>query len=118
METNPFLFVKPWMEGILQSIRKEIRRDHLGSDHQFRKTHFGANSPMKILFEEIVRVYTQELLQGNEALVAWVINAWVFRHGDLYKHFSERLSEVNPNFSELTSLTTSQLTFQENAQTN
>lgn len=108
MEKNPFNYVQPWISQILESIKKEIRRDHLGSDRHFHKTHFGTNPLSKISFEEIVSVYERELLEGREELVAWVINAWVFKHGDLYKHFAERLSEVSPSFSELVSLTEEQ----------
>ncbi len=108
MEKNPFSYVQPWIPQILHTIKKEIKRDHLGSDKQFLKTHFGNNPLAKISFEEIFTVYERELMEGNEALVAWVINAWVFKNGDLYRHFAERLSEVNPDFSQLVSLTEEQ----------
>ena len=48
--------------------------------------------------------YEKELLQGNEGLAEWAVNRWVFKHGDLYNHFAERLSRVNPDFSEIKEL--------------
>ena len=108
MDKNPFTYLKPWIPQILHCIRKEIKRDHLGSDRQFLRANFGTTPIVKISFDEIGSVYERELLAGNEELIAWVINAWVFKNGDLYRHFAERLSEVNPDFSSLQSLTEEQ----------
>ena len=33
------------------------------------------------------------------------MSRWIFKHGDLYNHFAERLSEVNPDFNEIKQLT-------------
>ena len=108
MEKNPFLHVRPWMNAILQIIRKDIKTDHLPADRAFYKTHFGSRPLNKLATEEIFMVYEKELLSGNEGLVEWVINRWVFRHGDLYRIFAAELSKINPNFHEITEISDAQ----------
>ncbi|MBF8263853.1 MAG: hypothetical protein HW387_1518 [Parachlamydiales bacterium] len=101
METNSFTYVRPWIEKILLSIRKDIKTDHLAVDKSFFKTHFGSRPMNKLTQEEIFAVYEKELLAGNAELREWVINRWVFKHGDIYRFFADRLSAINPNFQEI-----------------
>jgi hypothetical protein len=88
---NCFLILQPWIPQILQAIKKVIKKEE--------------KKAKLIPFEELEVLYTQQLLEGNEELAEWVINAWVFKHADVYRHFAERLSRINPNFSELVLLT-------------
>lgn len=108
MEMNSFALVRPWMEQILLSIKKDIKTDHLSTDQSFFKAHFGHRPLNKLTQEEIFSVYEKELLSGNPTLSEWVINRWVFKHGDIYRHFAERLGAINPHFQEITTLTDAQ----------
>lgn len=108
MEINSFTHVRPWMEHILSSIKKDIKTEHLPKDKSFYKTHFGNRPLNKLTQEEIFAAYEKELLQGNPDLSEWVVNHWVFKNGDLYRHFAERLSAINPNFQEIQFLTSEQ----------
>jgi hypothetical protein len=105
MDTNCFNYVSPWMRQILYSIKKDIKTDHLPGDKTFYKTHFGNRPQSQLTQEEIFSVYEKELLSGNRDLVEWAVNHWVFKHGDIYRHFSERLSRINPQFQEIDVLT-------------
>jgi hypothetical protein len=98
---NPFQTLQPWLSQILHTIKRELKTDHLSKNPSFYRTYFG-NRPMnRLSSEEIFAAYEKELLQGNEELAEWVVNRWVFNHGEVYKHFAERLSRVNPNFDEI-----------------
>jgi hypothetical protein len=108
MEKNSFMLVRPWMEQILQTIKKDIKTDHLPGDKSFYKTHFGNRPQNKLTQEEVFAVYEKELLAGNPDLSEWVINRWVFKYGDLYRHFAERLSAINPNFQQIEILSDAQ----------
>jgi hypothetical protein len=108
MENNCFTHVRPWMEQILQSVKKDIKTDHLPGDKSFYKAHFGSRSQNKLTQEEIFAVYEKELLAGNQELMDWVVNRWVFKHGDVYRHFAERLGRINPHFQEIQSLSDQQ----------
>ena len=108
METNSFTLVRPWMNQILNTIKKDLKADHLAVDKTFYQAHFGHRPLNKLSMDEIFAVYEKELLAGNPELCEWVVNRWVFKHGDAYRHFAERLSPINPNFHEIQSLTDAQ----------
>ena len=102
---NKFESLRPWLKSILSAIKKDIKTDYLPGDKVFYKAHFG-NRPMNRLSQdEIFAAFEKELLAGHESLAEWVVNHWVFKHGDIYTHFADRLSQISPDFNELTELT-------------
>jgi hypothetical protein len=101
---NQFQALQNWTLEILDTIKKDIRTDHLHTDPVFYRTYFGNRPQNRLTADEIFAAYEKELLKGNDDLAEWVVNRWVFKHGDLYKHFADRLSEVNPNFDEIKQL--------------
>lgn len=105
---NQFLTLQNWTQEVLNAIKKDIKTDHLHTDPVFYKTYFGNRPQNRLTAEEIIAAYEKELLQGNEDLAEWVVNRWVFKHGDLYQLFAERLSKVNPDFNEIKDLTVEQ----------
>lgn len=105
MNANPFLTLEPWLPQILEEIKRDIKSDHLAQDPAFARAHFGNRPIQRLTNEELFAPYIRELLAGNEPLVEWAVNRWVFRHTDLYQHFADRLSAIRADFSNLTSLT-------------
>ncbi len=108
MQKNPFPSIGPWIPKILHAIKKDIKTDHLSADKIFYKTHFGSRPLNKLTIDEILAVYERELLAGAEDLVEWVVNRWVFKHGDLYQRFAGLLSQVDPEFHAIDLLTEAQ----------
>src|SRR5579872_7098691 len=105
---NPFQSLQGWMNEVLSDIKKDIKTDHLSSDPVFYKTYFGNRPQNRLTTEEIFAAYEKELLKGNTDLGDWVVNRWVFKHGDVYSHFAQNLSRVNPDFDAIESLTEEQ----------
>jgi hypothetical protein len=105
---NQFQALQNWTLEILNTIKKDIKTDHLHTDPQFYRTYFGNRPQNRLTSEEIFAAYEKELLVGNESLSEWVVNRWVFKHGDLYQHFAERLSQIHPDFAEIKQLTPEQ----------
>lgn len=101
---NQFLTLRNWTFEILNCIKKDIKTDHLHTDPVFYRTYFGNRPRNRLTAEEIFSAYEAELMKGNEELAEWVVNRWVFKNGELYQHFAERLSQVNPNFNEIKQL--------------
>lgn len=102
---NQFQALQNWTLEILDAIKKDIRTDHLHTDPVFYRTYFGNRPQNRLTSEEIFTAYEKELVKGNETLAEWVVNRWVFKHGDLYQHFADRLSELNPHFDQIQQLT-------------
>lgn len=102
---DKFQTLQPWLSQVLHTIKKEIKTEHLSKSPTFYKAHFGNRPINRLTNEEICAVYEKELLAGEtEDLGEWVINRWVFRHGDIYEHFAARLASINPDFEEIKNL--------------
>lgn len=102
---DKFQTLQPWLPQILQSIKKEIKTEHLSKSPSFYKAYFGNRPLNRITGEEICGIYQKVLLEEeNDDLREWIINRWVFRNGDIYQHFAERLSRIHPDFDSIVSL--------------
>ncbi|MGB7978439.1 MAG: hypothetical protein WCF19_04680 [Chlamydiales bacterium] len=102
---NQFQALQNWTFEVLSAIKKDIKSDRLHTDPIFYRANFGNRPQNRLTAEEIFAAYEKELLKGNNELAEWVVSRWIFKHGDLYNHFAERLSEVNPDFNEIKQLT-------------
>lgn len=105
---NPFLSIPSWIPRVLETIKKDIKTEHLTSDPSFYRTYFGNRPQNRLTTEEIFKAYEQELLKGNPAFEEFVVNRWVFKHGDIYRHFAERLQAIHEDFEQIQTLTEAQ----------
>lgn len=103
---NQFQALKNWLPDVLTAVKKDLKNDHLHSDPDFYRAYFGNRPQNRLGAEEIFAAYEKELLKGeNEDLSAFVVNRWVFKYGDLYQHFADRLAQISPDFDQLKVLT-------------
>ncbi len=100
-----FTRLQSWLPEITAAIRKDIKVDYLPGSPEFHRKHFGNRPLSRISFEEIQEAFSKELLAGNEEMAEWVVNRWVFQHGDVYTHFAERMVSINPNFDQIKEFT-------------
>lgn len=103
--THKFHTLQPWLEEILSAIKKDIKNDYLPADAALYRAYFGNRPLNRLASEEILMAFSKELLQGNEEMAEWVVNRWVFKHGDVYRHFAERLIPINTDFDSIQELT-------------
>ena len=106
--TTKFHTLQPWLEDILGAIKKDIKTDYLPAFPALHRAHFGNRPLNRLASEEILTAFSKELLQGNEDLAEWVVNRWVFKHGEVYNHFAERLAPINTDFDSIQELTQEQ----------
>lgn len=102
---NQFQTLQNWTREVLKDIKKDIKSDHLHTDPVFYRTYFGNRPQNRLTAEEIFDAYEKELIKGNDELAEFIVNRWVFKNGDLYNHFVEGLSQINPDFDQITTLT-------------
>lgn len=102
---NQFQILQPWVVQILGAIKKEIKGDHLFKNPLFYRIHFGNRPQNRLTNEEICAAYAKELLEGNEELAEWVSHQWIFKRGEIYRHFVAHLSAISPHFDAIEQLT-------------
>lgn len=105
---NQFETIQPWILEVLAAIKKDIKTDHLPGSPAFMRAHFGNRPLSRLTAEEIYAAYEKDLLAGDDDLAEWVINHWVFKHGDIYSHFAEHLSQLSEDYSSIEILTEEQ----------
>ncbi len=100
-----FVLLKPWLATIIESVKKDLKSEHLKQDWQFCKTYLPGKSVQKLTTDELVDAYTVAIEGENgEALAEFISNRWLLKNSDLYGYFEQKLSEINPNFSDIEEL--------------
>lgn len=100
-----FTLLKSWIPSIVESIKKDLKNDHLKNDWQFTKKYFGSKNPSKLTSEELAEGYLLALEgEAGEQVGEFITNRWLLKHPELYGFFEEELSKINPNFNELTEI--------------
>lgn len=98
-----FALLKKWMPIIVDSVKRDLKNEHLKRDWGFVKQYFPGKNPHKLTAEELSEAYTHaiETSENAEDLAEFVSNRWLLKHSDLYYYFEKELIKVSPNFSEL-----------------
>ncbi len=100
-----FALLKPWLATIIEAVKKDLKSEHLKQDWQFCKTYLPGKSVQKLTTDELVDAYTVAIEGENgEALAEFISNRWLLKNSDLYGYFEQKLSEINPNFSDIEEL--------------
>src|SRR3990167_595178 len=89
---------------ILEAIKKDIKQEHMDAHLEFYRKYFGNRPKKGLTTTEIFSAYAKELSEGNEEFSAWIVNRWVFKNGELYEHFVNQLSSINPDFASIETL--------------
>lgn len=98
-----FALLQEWMPLIIDSIKKDLKNEHLKNDPGFLRVYFPGKNPSKITFEELVDAYTKALAHGEntEQLAEFIANRWLVKHSDIYYYFEQELAKINPEFNEI-----------------
>jgi hypothetical protein len=95
-----------WMPAIIESVKKDLRNEHLKHDFNFIKSFFTTKNVHKAELDEMVQAYqkgVQEAENGEE-LGEFIAHRWIFRHSDIYNHFEKVLTALNPDFTAITEI--------------
>ncbi len=95
--------LKSWMPQIIESIKKDLKHEHLKNDFKFVKKYFSGKNINKASTEEFVEAYLSALEQEENAeeIAEFVTNRWLHKNAELYEYFEKALSKISPNFTEL-----------------
>lgn len=108
--TEKFSHLKEWVPSIIESIKKDLKNEHLKRDYLFAKKYFGNSNIQKITNEELTKGYAAALqdVEQSERLAEFIANRWLLRNSELYGLFEENLQRISPNFNEIEELTAEQ----------
>jgi hypothetical protein len=101
-----FALLKNWMPAIVESVKKDLRTEHLKKDWAFVKQHFPGKNLNKLTSEELAQVYNNviENSENGEELAEFISNRWLLKHTELYYFFEKELTKISPDFNELEKL--------------
>lgn len=98
------------MPEIIDCVKKDLRNEHLKKDYNFSKKYFPGKNVSKLENQEFIQGYMKALREEPEAesLAEFIVHHWIFKNSELYHFFEERLSKINPDFTEIKELTNEQ----------
>lgn len=101
-----FIMLQEWMPLIIDTVKKDLKNEHLRNDLGFVRTYFPGKTVAKITTEELAPAYTRAIAsaENTEELAEFIANRWLLKNSELYHYFEEELKKINPNFSELDSI--------------
>lgn len=103
---DKFVLLKKWMPIIVDSVKKDLKNEHLKKDPGFVKRYFPGKNPNKLTAEEVAEAYLDAIEQSENAeeLGEFISNRWLLKHSDLYYYFETELSKISPDFNEIEEL--------------
>ena len=98
-----FILLKPWMPSIVETVKKDLKNDHLKNDWQFCKKYIGNKNIHKISIEELADAYSKamETEDDVEELGEFISNRWLMRNTEIYGYFEEELKKIADDFTTL-----------------
>lgn len=98
-----FVLLREWIPSIVEEIKKDLKNEHLKKDWQFAKKYLPGKNVGKVTKEDLVNAYTTALSESEDAeiLAEFMANRWLLKNTELYSYFEAKLSQINPNFSEI-----------------
>lgn len=105
-----FADLQEWVPYLVGSVKKDLKNDHLKKDLFFVKKYLPSNNLNKISTEELAEAYKkaiQEEEQG-EGIAEFIASRWIIKNSDLLHFFEQELSRINPEYSEIETITDAQ----------
>ena len=98
-----FALLKPWMPSIIESVKKDLKNDHLKNDWQFCKKYLGTKNLHKVTIDELADAYVNamENEEDVEELGEFISNRWLMRNTEVYNYFEQELSKISDDFTAL-----------------
>ena len=102
-----FAALNEWIPHIIDSVKKDLKNEHLKKDYLFAKKYFASKNINKLTSDELVEAYKQAIAESDEAgeaIAEYISSRWIMKNTDVYNLFEMELSQINPNFSDIEEL--------------
>lgn len=105
-----FADLKEWIPYLVDSVKKDLRNEHLKNDLFFVKKYLSSKNIHKVTTEELAEAYAKaiEEEEQGEDLAEFITSRWLLKNSELYEFFEKQLSQINPDFANLEELSPQQ----------
>ena len=99
-----FEALNPWLLEIIDSVKRDLKQDHLKIDPAFCKRYFFGKNPAQLTAQELTPAYAKDIAEGNVGLGEFIASRWIFKNTDVYGFFEDRLNSLTPDFDKIDEL--------------
>lgn len=98
-----FADLQEWIPFLVESVKKDLRNEHLKKDFYFVKKFLSSKNIHKITIEELAQAYQKAIQEEEkgEDLAEFITSRWLLKNSELYEFFERRLSEIDSDFTNL-----------------
>lgn len=98
--------LQEWVPFIIETVKKDLKNDHLKKDFYFTKKFFPAKNINKITIDEMTEAYLKaiEEEEKGEEIAEFIASRWLLNNSELYEFFEQQLTQLCPDFTALTEL--------------
>jgi hypothetical protein len=94
----------PWLEEIIETVKRDLKNEHLKIDRQFCKKYFLGKNPSHVPLKEMAEAYRIDIAAGNVGLGEFIATRWLLKNTDIYGYFEENIRKVTSDFEQLQEL--------------
>lgn len=95
---DKILQVRSWIEDVIETVKKDLKNEHLKIDPAFCRRHFLGKHYTEVDINMLATAYLKEIQGGNVGLAEFIATRWLLKNSDIYGFFEEQLKNINPDF--------------------
>jgi hypothetical protein len=101
-----FADLQEWAPIIIESVKKDLKNDHLKKDFYFTKKFLASKNFQKATTDELATAYQQAIAEeeNGEEIGEFIASRWLLKNSELYHFFEQQLSKIDSNFTDLEEL--------------
>lgn len=99
-----FTILSRWSEDIIETVKKDLRAEHLNKDKNFCRKYFLGKNPSQVDIKTMTSAYTKDIAEGNVGLAEFIATRWLLKHTDIYGFFEEKLKTLTQDFESIEEL--------------
>ncbi|MCC5832870.1 MAG: hypothetical protein JJU12_07505 [Chlamydiales bacterium] len=99
-----FEILRPWFADIVETVKKDLKNEHLKIDKEFCRRYFLGKSFMHVPLHEMADAYYRDIHDGNVGLGEFIATRWLLKNTDIYGYFEKILKTLSDDFDELEEL--------------
>ncbi len=101
-----FADLNEWIPLIIETVKKDLKNEHLKKDLYFVKKFLGSKNIQKVSNEELTEAYTRAIQEEEkgEDIAEFIVSRWLLKNTELYTLFEKYLSDITTDFTALDEL--------------